>query len=70
MRIRARRKLHVRLLRNSSLQLSAIFLSHSSRDASVAAQDKPVHVVYTDYSRSKGQSIWNSVNILSDLYLK
>ena len=30
----------------------------------------PVHVVYTDYSRSKGQSIWNSVNILSDLFLK
>ena len=32
--------------------------------------EMPVHVVYTDYSRSKGQSIWNSVNILSDLYLK
>lgn len=30
----------------------------------------PVHVVYTEYSRSKGQSIWNSVNILSDLFLK
>jgi glycosyltransferase involved in cell wall biosynthesis len=30
----------------------------------------PVHVVYTDYSRSKGQSIWNSVNILNDLFLK
>lgn len=30
----------------------------------------PVHVVYTDYSRSKGQSIWNSVNILSDLFFK
>lgn len=32
--------------------------------------EAPVHVVYTDYSRSKGQSIWNSVNILSDLFLK
>lgn len=30
----------------------------------------PVHVVYTDYSRSKGQSLWNSINILSDLYVK
>lgn len=30
----------------------------------------PVHIVYTDYSRSKGQSLWNSVNILSDLVLK
>ena len=26
----------------------------------------PVHIVYTDYSRSKGQSLWNSVNILVD----
>ncbi len=32
--------------------------------------EQPVHVVYTDYTRSKGQSIWNSVNILNDLYLK
>ena len=32
--------------------------------------EQPVHVIYTDYSRSKGQSIWNSVNILSDLFLK
>lgn len=32
--------------------------------------EMPVHVVYTEYSRSKGQSIWNSVNILSDLYFK
>ncbi|GAA1446636.1 glycosyltransferase family 2 protein [Leifsonia poae] len=32
--------------------------------------EAPVHVVYTDYSRSKGQSVWNSVNILSDLFLK
>ncbi|MFC4243551.1 glycosyltransferase family 2 protein [Gryllotalpicola reticulitermitis] len=31
--------------------------------------EQPVHVVYTDYSRAKGQSIWNSINILSDLFL-
>jgi hypothetical protein len=24
----------------------------------------------TDYSRSKGQSLWNSVNILSELFIK
>jgi glycosyltransferase involved in cell wall biosynthesis len=29
-----------------------------------------VHILYTDYSRSKGQSVWNSVNILSDLFVK
>ena len=29
--------------------------------------EQPVHIEYTDYSRSKGQSLWNSVNILVDL---
>lgn len=32
--------------------------------------EQPVHIVYTDYSRAKGQSLWNSVNILSDLMWK
>ncbi len=32
--------------------------------------EQPVHIVYTDYSRSKGQSVWNSVNILNDLLFK
>ena len=32
--------------------------------------EHPVHVLYTDYSRSKGQSLWNSVNILVDLLMK
>ena len=31
--------------------------------------DQPVHIVYTDYSRAKGQSLWNSVNILNELFL-
>jgi glycosyltransferase involved in cell wall biosynthesis len=30
----------------------------------------PVHVLYTDYSRGKGQSLWNSVNILVDLVFR
>lgn len=33
-------------------------------------EEYPVHILYTDYSRSKGQSVWNSVNILSDLFVK
>lgn len=33
-------------------------------------REYPVHVLYTDYSRSKGQSMWNSVNILVDLLFK
>lgn len=32
--------------------------------------EQPVHVLYTDYSRGKGQSLWNSVNILNDLLFK
>lgn len=32
--------------------------------------EQPVHIVYTEYSRSKGQSLWNSVNILSELFIK
>lgn len=30
-------------------------------------REYPVHVLYTDYSKGKGQSLWNSVNILIDL---
>lgn len=29
--------------------------------------EHPVRIAYTDYSRAKGQSLWNSVNILVDL---
>lgn len=32
--------------------------------------EHPVHIMYTDYSRGKGQSLWNSVNILSELFIK
>lgn len=32
--------------------------------------EHPVHVLYTDYSRRKGQSLINSVNILVDTLLK
>lgn len=32
--------------------------------------EQPVHVLYTDYSRAKGQSLWNSINILNDLLFK
>ncbi len=32
--------------------------------------EHPVHVLYTDYSRAKGQSLINSVNILVDTLLK
>jgi len=30
--------------------------------------EQPVEVLYTAYSRAKGQSLWNSINILVDLF--
>ena len=32
--------------------------------------EHPVHILYTDYSRSKGQSVLNSVNVVADLFFK
>ena len=32
--------------------------------------ESPVHILYTDYSKSKGQSLWNSVNILVELMFR
>ena len=32
--------------------------------------EHPVHLLYTDYSRAKGQSLLNSVNILVDLLFR
>lgn len=29
--------------------------------------EHPVHILYTDYSRSKGQSVFNAVNILTEM---
>jgi glycosyltransferase involved in cell wall biosynthesis len=33
----------------------------------VAYAEEPVHILYTDYSRAKGQSLWNAINILAEL---
>lgn len=32
--------------------------------------EHPTHIVYSDYSKAKGQSIWNSVNILVELIFR
>lgn len=31
--------------------------------------EMPVHIRYTDYSKAKGQSLWNSINIVMDLVM-
>lgn len=33
-------------------------------------QEVPVNILYTKYSKRKGQSLWNSINILVDLFLR
>jgi glycosyltransferase involved in cell wall biosynthesis len=37
---------------------------------SIRYGEAPVHILYTDYSRAKGQSLWNAVNILAELILR
>lgn len=32
--------------------------------------EQPVEIIYTDYSKSKGQSLLNSVNIVADLFFR
>ena len=39
-------------------------------DAKFRYTELPVHIIYTDYSRSKGQSMLNSVNIVTEMFFK
>lgn len=58
------------------VQITQNRMAHASEIVSLIAKSKlrvaeiPVQIVYTEYSRAKGQSLWNSVNILIDLVLK
>lgn len=51
-------------------------MAHASEIISLVASKKwtyrevPVLIEYTEYSKSKGQSVWNSINILRDLLLR
>jgi hypothetical protein len=60
----------------STIDLSHDGMAHATEIVSQISKGKwryeelPVHIVYTDYSRGKGQSLWNSVNILFDLIVR
>ena len=58
----------IRITQNRMAHASEIISEISRNKLRVA--EVPVHVMYTDYSKSKGQSILNSINILSDLFMK
>jgi hypothetical protein len=45
-------------------------LIHQLADIKPKWVEHPVEIIYTDYSRSKGQSLLNSVNIVADLFLR
>lgn len=68
----------LRLLRRDALgyvKLRHNRMAHASEiveqliSSGLTWQERPVHITYTDYSRSKGQSSLNSVNILVELLL-
>lgn len=60
----------------SSIQIEQNRMAHASEILAQIARhrlryaEQSVHVVYTEYSKAKGQSVWNSINILSDLFFK
>lgn len=45
-------------------------LVHQLSVLKVRYVEHPVHIIYTDYSKAKGQSLLNSVNIVADLFFK
>jgi glycosyltransferase involved in cell wall biosynthesis len=69
----------LRVMNRRSAELISIHQNRMAHATEIVAEmarhdlkyaEYPVHILYTDYSRSKGQSVWNSVNILSDLFVK
>ncbi|MEV7648002.1 glycosyltransferase family 2 protein [Arthrobacter sp. NPDC089319] len=60
------RKIH--LTQNRMAHASELIHQLSALEARVVEQ--PVHIVYTEYSKSKGQSLLNGVNILADLFFR
>ncbi|WP_245827949.1 glycosyltransferase family 2 protein [Sinomonas mesophila] len=45
-------------------------LVHQLASLNARYAEHPVHIIYTDYSKAKGQSLLNSVNIIADLFFK
>jgi glycosyltransferase involved in cell wall biosynthesis len=60
----------------SEMQLNLNGMAHATEIVAIAHKanlriaETPVEILYTKYSKAKGQSILNSINILSDLFLR
>lgn len=59
---------HIRLQQNGMSHATEIV--HQLAVAKLSWSEHPVEVLYTDYSRRKGQSLLNSINILIDLMVR
>ena len=59
---------HIRLQQNGMSHATEIV--HQLAVAKLSWIEHPVEVLYTDYSRRKGQSLLNSINILIDLMVR
>ena len=59
---------HIRLEQNGMSHASEIV--HQLAKAKLSWREYPVEVLYTEYSKRKGQSLLNSVNILIDLLVR
>lgn len=59
-----------------TIELNFTGMTHASEFVEKAGRtglrikEVPVHILYTKYAKRKGQSLWNSINILSDLFLR
>lgn len=58
----------IRITQNRMAHASEIVAEIGKQNLRYAEQ--AVHILYTEYSRGKGQSLWNSINILSELFIK
>lgn len=60
----------------SRIRLTQNRMAHASEIVNQLADirprwvEQPVEIIYTDYSKSKGQSLLNGVNILAELFVK
>jgi glycosyltransferase involved in cell wall biosynthesis len=60
----------------NKINLNFSGMTHASEFVEKAGQsglrikEVPVHILYTKYTKRKGQSLWNSINILTDLFLR
>ena len=59
---------HVNLIQDRMSHATEIV--HQLAESKLPWREFPVEVLYTDYSRAKGQSILNSINILFDLIVR